>query len=1057
VFKQQNPGSPAQQTEKLLHFILRAQQLARQDAQQEQGYAMVMVSIFGVLIFAMMSAYLTLTNLSTSATNAHVDGTNTFYAAESGLNTRANQLRQRFIGYAVPTGLSPGQTTAGETVMPANIANCFSIPISTTASNTANDFECRNYAFQYNNTFTTVEGSGGSTEATDRSKKINYTTFTFVADKTIYDPTSTVAAPVPSVIPSGQMYAGLNSQQYRYTVYSTAAKIDPADPSGSSQRGDAKTVLQMDFKSQIIPLFQFAAFYDRDLEINSTTPMTLTGRVHTNGNLYVQPTPITSINPDINFLSKVTVTGDIYNRVDAQYTPTAQLSGITRVTLGATTANFPSYNASVQNPLDSTQISSLLGQVANQGNGVQPLNPPAPGFLRKRNYYTNQIGEYFGKADLRLEMTPNSPIPFKFTAIQSGANAQGGTCTTTFTSGQDPAQNYIDPRREGSIFKCTQLSVGQITSLQQPVLVLTRGNTEEEARFCAQPTDGSTDRLRDILNYASVTADPTTAGLSTVQVDKVLRALQVAISAFRQPLDYLNVSAAGALPANLQTTFATLLADSTLNIGLSAAQINTISTASPASIAKARNSCFLPAPVVSIAQNHGYNGNTPPTQPDILLPSKEGEEGETNSTPTPPSSVVSFLLDQIMGIKPANAQVLGGSSRGLYDLREWRELQVIQTNIESLTVWNRDGRFAFLSSADLTVPAVDTDLAAALNSSDATIAPTNPPANDAFSGNSVLFIRALPSGSTLRSFDHLGLAAMDTTERGLVLHASVDDHLDGSVGGTPDANGEDSKPIYKLKPDGSEFTDGTGNKVILDYYRLYPHNKATKKTQNTPYAFAVNGGRNLPGAMTVASDQAIYLQGDYNTVAKKPAAIMADTITTLSVNCLSANQAQDPFNIPTANVNCAINWWNLNPALSQPWAVGPIDSPIGVMYGAKPTSVNAAFLSFTNQSWGNLGSGRGYGDHYYSGGLNNYMRFLENWNGQNFNYNGSLVSLGTPLEFGGGYRPGGQVRTSSINPSYFNPPNRNFNYDTSFNAFPSLPPMTPSVIYLQQDVFRHNR
>jgi hypothetical protein len=1060
VFKQQNPGSPAQQTEKLLHFILRAQQLARQDAQQEQGYAMVMVSIFGVLIFAMMSAYLTLTNLSTSATNAHVDGTNTFYAAESGLNTRANQLRQRFIGYAVPTGLSPGQTTAGETVMPANIANCFSIPISTTASNTANDFECRNYAFQYNNTFTTVEGSGGSTEATDRSKKINYTTFTFVADKTIYDPTSTVAAPVPSVIPSGQMYAGLNSQQYRYTVYSTAAKIDPADPVGSSQRGDSQTVLQMDFKSQIIPLFQFAAFYDRDLEINSTTPMTLTGRVHTNGNLYVQPTPITSVAPDINFLSKVTVTGDIYNRVDAQYTPTAQLSGITRVTLGATTANFPSYNASVQNPLDSTQISSLLGQVANQGNGVQPLNPPAPGFLRKRNYYTNQIGEYFGKADLRLEMTPNSPIPFKFTAIQSGANAQGGTCTTTFTSGQDPAQNYIDPRREGSNFKCTQLSVGQITSLQQPVLVLTRGNTEEEARFCAQPTDGSTDRLRDILNYAGVTADPTTAGLSTVQVDKVLRALQVAISAFRQPLDYLNVSAAGALPANLQTTFATLLADSTLNIGLSAAQINTISTASPASIAKARKSCFLPAPVVSIAQNHGYNGNTPPTQPDILVPSGGGGS-ETNSTPTPPSSVVSFLLDQITGIKPANAQVLGGSSRGLYDLREWRWLQVVQTNIESLTVWNRDGRFVSLSSADLTVPAVNTDLLAALNSSDATIAPTNPPATDAFSGNSVLFIRALPSGSTVGSFDHLGLAAMDTTERGLVLHASVDDHLDGSVGGTPDANGEPSKPIYKLKPDGSWATDTTGNPIILDYYRLYPHNKTTGWTKNTPYAFAVNGGRNLPGAMTVASDQAIYLQGDYNTIAKKPAAIMADTISVLSVNCVSVGQAQDPTNIPTANINCPMNPWTIPtppvttpPTLPfvSPWTGGAIVSATtGWMYRAQTTSVNAAFLSFTNQSWGNLGSGRGYGSQYYSGGLNNYMRFLENWNGQNFNYNGSLVSLGTPLEFGGGYRGGG------LPDSYFSPPNRNFNYDTSFNAFPSLPPMTPSVIYLQQDVFRHNR
>ncbi len=1049
--KKQSYDLPGQlEHQKLLWFILRAQQIAQQDAHKESGYAMVIVSIVSVVLFSMMGAYLLLTNISKLSTNAYIDGTNTFYAAESGLNKRADQLRQKFVGYVLPTGLSPGQTTAADPVSPGNISNCFAVPISTVTSSTSNDFECRNYAFKYNNNSATVAGSGGTIQATNISKQIDYRAFTFVADKTIYDPTSTVAAPVPSVIPAGQMYAGLNSQQYRYTVYSSAAKIDPADPVGSSQRGDAQTVLQMDFKSQIIPLFQFAAFYDRDLEINSSTPMTLTGRVHTNANLYVQPTPLVSTDPGIDFLSRVTVAGDIYNRVDASPTPTAQLSGISRVMLSTTSANFPAYNASVEDPLTATQISALLGQVANQGNGVQPLSPPAPGFLRKRNYYTNAIGEYFGKADLRLEMTPNSPIPFKFTAIQSGANAKGGTCTTTVTTGQDPAQNYIDPTREGSNFKCTQFNLGQITSLQQPVLVLTRGNTEEEARFCAKPTDGSTDRLRDILNYAGVTVDPTTAGLSAAQMDKVLRALQVAVSAYRQPLDYLSVSKSGSLPANLQATFATLLADSTLNIGLSAAQISSISIASPASIAKARRSCFLPAPVVAIAQNHGYNGNTPPTQPTPLKP-----WGGKDSTPLVPDKALSFL-DSILGIKAANAQIIGGSSVGLYDLREWRWMQVLQTNIESLTVWNRDGRFVALSAADLTAPAPIADLVAALNSSDATIAPTNPPAADAFSGNSVLFIRALPSGTVVGSFDRLGLAAADRTERGLVLHAHVNDYLDGRTpDGTPDAYGDSTQKIYKLKADGNWANDAAGNPIILDYYRLYPSTKATGYTNNSPYAFAVNGGRNLPSSMTVASDQAIYLQGDYNTVDKKPAAIMGDTITTLSVNCVSPNQATDPFIIPTANVNCLINNWSLSTTVAavSPWTGSPIVSAAnGTMYDAQTTSVNAAFLSFTNQSRGNLGLNRNYKGTWlnYSGGLNNYMRFAENWSGQNFNYNGSLVSLGTPLEFGGWFRSGGK------SDSYFSPPNRNYTYDTSFNAYPSLPPMTPSVIYLQQDVFKRN-
>jgi Tfp pilus assembly protein PilX len=109
---------------KLLYFILRAQQIAQQDPHQDSGYAMVIVSIVSVVMFSMMGAYLLLTNISKLSTNAYVDGTNTFYAAESGLNKRADQLRQNFVGYTLPEGLSPGQTTTADPVSPANISNC---------------------------------------------------------------------------------------------------------------------------------------------------------------------------------------------------------------------------------------------------------------------------------------------------------------------------------------------------------------------------------------------------------------------------------------------------------------------------------------------------------------------------------------------------------------------------------------------------------------------------------------------------------------------------------------------------------------------------------------------------------------------------------------------------------------------------------------------------------------------------------------------------------------------------------------------------------------------
>jgi hypothetical protein len=1047
---------------KLLQFMLRAQQIAQQDPQQEHGYAMVIVSIVSVVLFSMMGAYLMLTNISKSATNAYVDGTNTFYAAESGLNKRADRLRQRFVGYAVPTGLSPGQVTKTDPVTPGNISNCFSIAISTAASTTDNDFECLNYAFKYNNSSFNLSSNGGSTTATDTNKQIDYTAFTFVADKTTYDPTSGVAAPVRTTIPSGQPYAGLNAQQYRYTIYSIAAKVDPANPASSLQRGDAQTVLQMDFKSQIIPLFQFAAFYAQDLEINSTTPMSVTGRIHTNANLYVQPIPtITSTGIDTDFLNEITVAGSIYNRVDAQ--PTTQ-NGKTRVLISRspnTYKDFPDYGTIGTSPLSATDINKFSGRVANANNGVVPLNPPEPSVLRKRNYHTNQIGAYYSKADLRLEMTPARAIPFNFTTIQSGVNARGGTCTTASTPGQDPPANYIDSARQGSNFKCTQFNLGQITSLQQPVLVLTRDSSEEEAKFCALPTDGSTDRHRNILNYAAVTADPTTVGLGAAKIDKVLRALQVAISAARMPMDYENVTSTGKLESDVRSTFATLLANSTLNIDLTADQIEKISKASPASIAKARRSCFLPAPIQVIAKNHGYNGNTPPTPPEIYVPYVPPSGGGGSSTPpatpsaTPP--VISLLLDAI-GIKPANAATLSGDANGMYDWREYRWIRAVQTNIESLTVWNRDGRFVSLAATDLTAPATAPDLTTALNSSDPTIASTYPPAADTASANGLLFVRApIDSTAPVGSFDHLGLAASDTTEAGLVLYASVNDFLDGSTTrttpGTQDVKGDSTQKIYKLDANYNPVIDpATGSSVILDYYRTYPSSSGTRK--RSPYAFAFNGGKNLPAPMTVASDQAIYLQGDYNTIAKKPAAVMADTITVLSVNCLSPDTEKDPSKIPTAEINCAMNPYPYiydGKTDKSPWTNLPTKSTLGVMYGAKTTSVNAAFLSFTNQSWGNLGLNRGYGyGSYYSGGLNNYMRLLEDWSGQTLNYSGSMISLGTPLEFNGDYRSAGNSE------SYFNAPNRNFNYETDFNSFPKLPPLTPSVVYLQQDVFKRN-
>jgi hypothetical protein len=903
---------------RLLCLMLRAQHLARAES-PASGYAMVVTSIVTLMMFSLLAAALAITNLSKSSTNAYMEGNSTFYAAESGLNKRANELRQRFINYATPDGTSPGQV-AGSIAGIGNMSAC--LDNSPTKNWGTLDFACQQLDLNYNhasNLKVSQGEDGKSLASTDASGNVKYTAFTFASDRTVY--TDTVRK-IPQVVtvPSGQAFAGLNAQEYRYTIYSFAT---------SKQDGNldarANTVLEMTFKSRVIPLFQFAAFYNDDLEMNSTSPMNINGRIHTNGNLYAQPTPIQKFIPvydskgkkiirydpdptqtaNTRLLAPVTVAGKIYNRVDAA---TIARYGDTQVLLSGDPENpnaatnvytaFPEFATGRISPLTPDEIDDFQGKVLDGAAGASKLTIPQPGFLRKRDK-DNNIGDYYGKADMRLEMFPKRPagtVPFDFTAIKDGGT--GGIC-----SGLD-----IPSDRQGDDVnrKCTKLNEGQLRSLQQPVMVKVTTD-EERTRFCP----------------ASVTVNYMAAG------GKDLRALQVAIAAQNIPVSMDELNAPLQNTARLNSIATTLV--STLD-----------NTKSPNQLAAAKGACFLAAPIQTLT-----------------------------------------------GGGPTDASYNWNSS--YYDRRENRWIGMLQTNIASLTVWNRDGLYVDRDDNLTTNDAATTAQAtAAFNSG-------NP--STTYDTKDLLFVRAAAkSTAPTGSFQKLGLGSADTTEGGLVFYATVSDAL-----------GDGSTTIS---------TDSTDN------LRVYPAGK-----KKSPYGFAITGGTDpitggadLPGALTIVTDRPIYVQGDYNTfggdAARLPASIIGDVITNLSNACLDAN----------FRINCGITaGQNI----------------------ATQTSVNAAYLSYTDKSNGNIGSTVAGAAKDYSGGLNNYMRMVENWGGINFNYRGSFVSLGEPQEFSGDYLAGGSS-------GYYNVPNRIFKYDPNFNAFNLLPPLTPKVIYLQQDTFKRS-
>lgn len=161
----------------------------------------------------------------------------------------------------------------------------------------------------------------------------------------------------------------------------------------------------------------------------------------------------------------------------------------------------------------------------------------------------------------------------------------------------------------------------------------------------------------------------------------------------------------------------------------------------------------------------------------------------------------------------------------------------------------------------------------------------------------------------------------------------------------------------------------------------------------------VNGVELPAQGLTVVLENPVYIQGNYNTEDKKPAAVIADAVTVLSNN----------------------------------WGPNDYDSNGDQSTSSRPasnTTVNAALaLGPSAESVEDEGNGQ----------LENVIRFLENWTGVTFTYNGSIVALWHSLEATGDWRCCGDSGDN-----YYSPPNRNWSFDPLFNT--SAPPGTPRGI-----------
>jgi hypothetical protein len=165
--------------------------------------------------------------------------------------------------------------------------------------------------------------------------------------------------------------------------------------------------------------------------------------------------------------------------------------------------------------------------------------------------------------------------------------------------------------------------------------------------------------------------------------------------------------------------------------------------------------------------------------------------------------------------------------------------------------------------------------------------------------------------------------------------------------------------------------------------------------------------------LTVASENPVYIQGDYNAPPdgswsgpSVAAAVAADAVTLLSDNWNDVNSFMYPYALGTANDRVAVQ-----------------------------TAYRVALIAGKGIPFGQIAGACACNDFGTDGGVHNFLRFLETWSGVNGYYYGSMVSFYFNRQGVGTYKNSGYV---------YSPPVRHYSFDTNFTLGPSyLPPRTP--------------
>jgi len=234
----------------------------------------------------------------------------------------------------------------------------------------------------------------------------------------------------------------------------------------------------------------------------------------------------------------------------------------------------------------------------------------------------------------------------------------------------------------------------------------------------------------------------------------------------------------------------------------------------------------------------------------------------------------------------------------------------------------------------------------------------------------------------------------------------------------------EQKRVDTVEVDIGKLKDGLAK--VHDFNNvIYIYDSTPRTPENpNPKALRLINGAVLPDkGLTIASLNPVYIQGDYNTGGKGSAVPSNGKNSTAQSSPTVNGYTRKPSAVIADAVMFLSNSWNdanSHKTLSQ--------------RVASNTTYNTAILAGFQPS--QIPGVNGATEGSYSGGANNFPRFLENWTDVYCTYYGSMVELFPSKTFTGKWETG----------NIFAPPNRRWSFDTNFLTTP--PPGSVEAVVL---------